>query len=673
MVPESSIARRLEREKEARKKAEAILRQKSEELFHRNEELSELTHSLEVQVEERTRALALARDEALAAARARSDFIANMSHELRTPLNGVLGTLRMLASTQLSDSQRKLVQIANESGSHLLEVINDVLDFSKIDAGKMKLETLPVDLSALIQGVADTLASAAEAKNILLSCHLPQDFPIQIQSDPLRLRQILLNLLSNAIKFTPEGKVDIYLSKLEQFFEIRVADTGIGMTEEQQSRIFEAFDQADGSITRQFGGTGLGLSICGRLIELLEGEISLSSQPEVGTEFVVRLPLVQTQETSQAVIRNQQTRPFENKSVLLAEDNSINQMVAVHLLEEMGVRVECVDNGREALEKLEQRQFDLILMDLQMPEMGGIEATEKIRASESDHRYIPIVAMTAHTHDDQLNECRKAGMNDHLSKPIDPTQIETVLNRIFKLHVDSAEQDNLVSEPKQVIERCQEIRGHSPAIVNRNSALNLEASVARLGGAADILIELIQRFVEKHADAEAFFVSAVAAQNHEEIAALSHSIKGSAANLGAEELATWAGDIEQGARSKQQEAVEQGVREFAGVWQRFSEAAEFAISEYQSAGVSDETVDSTAPVGEQVLIEQQVDERLTSISKLLDEDLSLVCEHIDELNRSQLPSSYRPLVQQLKVAMDNFDVDALADLLQSRRGSSEHE
>ena len=425
------LKRRYERERNARKQAEQILNQKSTELYLINQELREMTDGLEQEVRRRTEDLLRARDQALAAVKAKSDFVANMSHEIRTPLNGVLGIIALLEDTKLNDEQHRLLATASESGDHLLEVVNDILDFSKIEAGKMTLNMEPMDLVALLKQLPATFGAVAVQRQLALHVHIPEHFPPGIEGDAMRLRQVIYNLVSNAIKFTHQGEVSVRLSMADDHYLIEVEDTGVGMTPAQQEVVFNAFDQADSSVTRQYGGTGLGLSITHKLVEMMQGNIGLTSKVGTGSCFRVSLPLAVTELIDQTPKSALDDRLFEGQTVLLVEDNMVNQTIAIHMLEKMNLTVELCVNGREAVEISRRHEFDLILMDVQMPVMDGLEATRIIRAREVTGQHVPIIAMTAHASDQHRIDSLDSGMDEHVTKPIKVRELKQVLHHFL--------------------------------------------------------------------------------------------------------------------------------------------------------------------------------------------------------------------------------------------------
>ncbi len=406
---------------------------------------------------ERTAALAASRDRmeaqaqalqsALAAAddasRAKSDFLATMSHEIRTPMNGVLGVTTLLLDSKLDADQRDLVSTIKSSGEALLMIINDILDFSRIEAGRVRVEPMPFDLEEAVRRVHDLLRSEAEAKGLAFTTEYSKDAPRYLVGDKGRISQVLVNLVGNAIKFTHEGSVTVAIEALERsdasaLMRVEVTDTGIGIPTAAQDRLFQKFSQADSSTTRRFGGTGLGLAISKQLAELMGGSISYKSEEGKGSKFVVsiRLPLA-TEEQVRNAARNSEPlieeldKPREIRRVLLAEDNAVNQKVVVRALKKLGCMVDVAQNGREAVSLSEKVRYDLILMDVQMPEVDGFEATRTIRTREqTTGGYTPIVAMTANAMPGDREQCLDAGMDEYLTKPVTFDAIKSLLDNL---------------------------------------------------------------------------------------------------------------------------------------------------------------------------------------------------------------------------------------------------
>jgi PAS domain S-box-containing protein len=370
--------------------------------------------------------------------RMKSAFLANMSHEIRTPLNGIIGMLTLLQDGSLSGEQRDLVDTAHSSSNALLRIVNDILDFSKVEAGRLELEKTPFYTRELMQEVCDLFEPQARAKSVSLLLTLDSALPSCVLGDVGRLRQVLANLVGNAVKFTSEGSVQMSAfasQRVDNGVKVRfeVKDTGVGISEENRHRLFEAFTQADLSTTRRFGGTGLGLSISQQLTRLMGGSINVVSQLGEGSSFSfeVTFPLAESSAEQPAIqkVADTSTNVALSGSVLLAEDNEVNQQVASLFLQRLGFDVTVANNGQEAIDALQAKEFDVVLMDCQMPVLDGYEATRKIRKMEGPNANIPIVAVTASAMPEERKRCFDAGMNDFISKPIFPGTLNEALKR----------------------------------------------------------------------------------------------------------------------------------------------------------------------------------------------------------------------------------------------------
>ncbi len=471
-------------------------------------------------------ALKEAKNAADAANHAKSAFLANMSHEIRTPLNAVLGFIHLLQDTGLTPQQKEFLDKAGVAAEHLHGIISDILDFSKIEAGRVDLEAVPFDLRETVGNLAAILSHRAGEKGLRLSVDLDPLLPPLVLGDPLRLGQALLNLGSNAVKFTEAGLVTISARLLERGqgrvrLRIEVSDTGIGMTEEEVGGLFQPFSQADGSTTRRFGGTGLGLAISRRLMDLMEGDIEVSSRPGQGSTFALVLTLREAapaQPARSAPARPSGARPLLGMRVLVAEDNDLNRQLAKEILRRAGAEVTLAGNGREALDRLRERTFDAVLMDLHMPDMGGLEAARQIRGNPRWAR-LPILALTAESVAGAREQVQAAGMDDYILKPIDPALLVRTLG-------------GWAVEPGQ--------RGGALAVRGVDSA----AAMARLDLDPETYLTLLRRFGAGQAEHLAGLHAALARSDRPTAQSHAHSLKGAALNLGAQAIAAAARDLE---------------------------------------------------------------------------------------------------------------------------------
>ncbi len=398
---------------------------------------------LEERIRQRTEDLEKAMRTALAASQAKSEFLANMSHELRTPMNGLLGMLEVVLDSPLNSDQRDELEIAQRSAYALLALLNDILDLSKIEAGKMMIENIPYDVRTVLDDCVKSFHARAVQKKIALHFEVDPQAPTKIIGDPLRVRQIAANLLSNALKFTEKGWVCLRLSGIESGTGqaqmcIAVSDTGAGIEADKLTAIFEKFTQADGSITRKYGGTGLGLAITKRLVEMQGGQVLVESKVGKGSTFTLTLPwepVIEVAAPAAAPSAAQQLAevvPTQTR-VLLVEDNLVNQKVVLAILRKKGFQIDVSNDGREALSKLEAAAdpYDIILMDVQMPVLDGLETTRIIRKNQRWDR-LPIVAMTAHAMNGDRERCLQAGMNSYVSKPVQPAHLVSVIEKLLQ-------------------------------------------------------------------------------------------------------------------------------------------------------------------------------------------------------------------------------------------------
>ncbi|MBV9412421.1 MAG: response regulator, partial [Acidimicrobiia bacterium] len=427
------------------------------ELAALRQELDETNAGLIVLHRELTTAMATAED----ATRAKSAFLANMSHEIRTPLNGVIGMIELLLTTELDAEQRHYAETARASGEALLTVINDILDFSKIEAGKMDLELVDFDLAGTVREAVDVVSVRANDKGLELSTIVEPGLPAAVRGDPGRVRQVLLNLLSNAVKFTDAGRVMVHVeadgaapANDDISLRFEVSDTGIGIAPEDQMRLFESFSQADASTTRRYGGTGLGLAISKQLVELMGGCMGVESELGRGTTFWFTIHLARAagplSTTGADPAVDELDSGITGSRLLVAEDNAVNQQVAVGMLERLGFVVDVAANGREAVDAVAARSYGAVLMDCQMPEMDGYEATAEIRRREPGGTHVPIIAMTASAMSGDEERALAAGMDGYVTKPVKFGELSRILKHWVREVDDADDEANRVLDPAMI-------------------------------------------------------------------------------------------------------------------------------------------------------------------------------------------------------------------------------